>query len=501
MTLSIGLTKENQGVNLNPKIITMFFDNYYMDNYEYHELIKNIVKEKEEVIEEKVCPQLSSLFSRFSLSYNMFYGVALKKSFIQEDPYSDAAQLKELTVPKHIKVDPLNPPMDAETSDFYSVEFSLYSGILKFINENYKFTVKSFTIRELNRLMDIVKYINWTSLFSIEETPTTKFAGEIFTKFRQTDERMVSSMGIDSMLQCRKTQDEIVALIKEIYFWKKNEQKINFRNLLNEKHISIKKLDSFNDYFDILSKELVKNGIKVPLKDLIVEIYNEDFSIDSKINKSNNIKILSECFTNLGSDEKKEIERLKGFLVNILPIIGRNKNSILSALSNIKFNSNIILKKPKSLKKHENEIKVGIRGGFNTVIYVLKSPKDKEPNINIDITQFEYKVSEKVIEFESLETKVGTIYANMISMDNNKLYQAIVSFMSYLEDINLRFLLFDTFFKAIKFEDAEFDMFLDISLEIKKINIAIEEIRKELNIYNNGVKNQKEFNLSQFLGD
>jgi len=359
------------------------------DTFSYTEVLEDALKHLRNYIELKALPALQENFRIYQATFENLYSLLLRKGFIKEDPYRYEEKISEISIP------PKGPFTKAEQVTEMSHRLSAFHSQIDFLNNYYAVKLDYMTIKEIKKLLSLIKYIDWPNLSPNSTNSIIAAVADYIERIKKGNDPLAAGIINDALKQMSKLTAKILAILRTISIYHKENYKLEFR-----KHISplIEK-----EVQDITPEsEGVLKAIKKYFKqemtgypyypDLVKEILIEDYSEEG--NKLKN-SVLEKISTKDNEPKKKNKKEppLKLLLLEGLKIIAGSGINLSDAINKLSLNSNML----------ENN-KIGFGEKFKR--WVLKTVY-KENN-------------SRIYEIEYFNTATGTSKSEKLNFDNFK---------------------------------------------------------------------------------
>jgi hypothetical protein len=184
------------------------------------------VEAKARFLDEKTLPQLRESLRIFQTLFENLYNILLRKALIQEDPYKYEQKVSEIEVP------PKGDILDMEKSEKLSQRLSAFHAQLEFLNTYYQFSVEFLDLRRLQRIIALVRYINWANVSETSADATTSVLAETLGKILPGSDNVSTGIISASLDKLQKLSRTILAQLKEILVFQRQSYKLMLRQKL-----------------------------------------------------------------------------------------------------------------------------------------------------------------------------------------------------------------------------------------------------------------------------
>jgi hypothetical protein len=185
--------------------------------------LASALEQRRAVVDRTEIPKLKELFRVFHTSFQGLHSIFLRKSMVQEDPYKDEQKVVDLVTPSD------EPYMESERDMIIGARMDAYDNLMEYLDSYYEMRSDVLDFRQLKRLSDVVKFIHFERLTTSSPAPTTRGVAELVGKVRSANDSFANSIVSDALDQLSKKSKEIVALLKSIGSFKREEYKLMLR--------------------------------------------------------------------------------------------------------------------------------------------------------------------------------------------------------------------------------------------------------------------------------
>lgn len=189
----------------------------------FAEQLSQALEQRRAVVDREEVPRLKELFRVFHSSFQGLHSIFLRKSLVQQDPYKDEQKVVDLVTPSD------DPYMDSERDMTVGTRLDAYDNLLEYLNSYYEMRSDALDFRQLKKLSDVVKYVQFDRLTSSSPAPTTRGVAELVGKARGGNDSFANGIISDALDQLTKKTKEIVAVLKTIGAFKREEYKLMLR--------------------------------------------------------------------------------------------------------------------------------------------------------------------------------------------------------------------------------------------------------------------------------
>jgi hypothetical protein len=361
----------------------------------------------------------------------------LKKKLIHEDPYKQETKISELEVPE---TGPLN---DVRKLEQISLRLANYDSQMDFLVNFYQFAVDFLTLERLRKIAGLVRYIDWISLTPDSKSPNTKFVAELTTNAKSGGDAITMSIIGESLTKLPKCTTSIMAILKDLSAYQKENYKLNVRNAaLAGQTTEVNAA--------IVKKKMASTMPGVPFyQEFVEELLKEDYSKDGPAMKEAILKALQVA------EEKPKATKPKTDYKNIL-ISGLQSIGACSTVMNdviVKIDENqITLENQKKgfLEKLRQLLRAMTNADPEAIVYELQfiDPKTgSEVWEHLNFNQFRLDLEKKTKIYGRM-TGQGPAMAKLKSMTEEQLVGYLERSIKDLQSIHRILTSLDEYFKS-----------------------------------------------------
>jgi hypothetical protein len=245
----------------------------------FQERLASALETKRQFLEQKALPRLQESFHGFLNLYESLYGILLRKSLLQEDPYKYEQKISEVTVPAREAI------QDSQKDEELSQRLSDFHRQLEFLNTYYQFTLDFLTLERLRRVIGLVQYVNWLHLVETAPDDTTATLAELITKVRLGTDSTATGILANALPQLEQQVRQILTLLKEVLGFQRQAYKLELRRRI----VSARRRSLAGVYAEAPEQAYaqIKSQFQGEMRgepfyrDLVLELLEEEFSEDS----------------------------------------------------------------------------------------------------------------------------------------------------------------------------------------------------------------------------
>ncbi|MDR3123389.1 MAG: hypothetical protein LBU16_06375 [Treponema sp.] len=194
------------------------------DNSDYITKLTEVLAARAKWLEKSELVKLKDEFRTFHTAFVALYQLCLKKGLLNEDPYKNEAKIGELKVPE---TGPFN--METDYKDQLSLRLSNYDSQLDFLVNFYQFTLEALTVDSIKRILELVKFIDWTRLANNSADPNNKAMNEVLLQAKAGADPLSTSVINESLSKLNKTSGIIRSYLKLVSDYNRESYKLDLR--------------------------------------------------------------------------------------------------------------------------------------------------------------------------------------------------------------------------------------------------------------------------------
>jgi len=448
------------------------------DTTSYTEILEKSLGDFRDYIESKVLPVLRENFRVYQTTFENLYGILLRKGLIKEDPYKYEEKISEISIP------PKGPFTQSEKVPEMSHRLSAFHSQIDFLNNYYSITLDYLTLKEMKKLVGLIKYIDWPGLTSNSSNSTTTAIANYCEQIKKGTDNLASGIINDSVKQMSKLTADILSILRTITVYHRENYKLEFR-----KHISTyieKEVPNITPESENTLK-IVKKYFKQEMPgfpyypDLVKEVLLEDYSESGSKLRESVLEKIAVRDTKPKKREKKE-PPLKQLLLDGLKIIAASGVNLSDAMNKLSINSSTLEHKKlnfsekfkrwilKSVYKEDDSPVYEIEY-FNTATGTAKSEK-------IKFNKFKSEVMKKTSLFSKILSKTAPISKRLEMVSDEQLLELLSKNIAETQIIHRRMESLNTYFLT-EVPREKRQMIKGIKLELGAIKNAIIKSNKK----------------------
>ncbi|MCX7949127.1 MAG: hypothetical protein N2509_03325 [Treponemataceae bacterium] len=193
------------------------------DALAFQEKLTDALDRRKEWLDRQEMPKLKEEFKILHTAFLGLYQVLLKKGLIHEDPYKHDVKIGELEIP------PEGPFTESERMEEMSIRLSAYDSQLDFLVNFYQYSVDFFTLERIKRILQLVKYFNWSQFSVNSPYINTRALAEIIALVRGGNDQLSIGLVADALQVLDRSSREIFRILKEITDYHRESYKLDIR--------------------------------------------------------------------------------------------------------------------------------------------------------------------------------------------------------------------------------------------------------------------------------
>lgn len=203
----------------------------------------------------------------------------LNKGSISSDPYKHDKKISDIEVPEESFYN------ESERNVVIGTRLSDFESILDFLCNYFKFSIATFTVDRIKKLIALNNVFQWNSLVTNSTKPNSRGLAECLVSIRQGTDTLTISVINDSISNAAKCVGTINTILKEITDFQREVYKIEVRKSVFE-HPSFRSENlgnSISSHLQQIKKMFPAVMGKQPFyTELIEEILQEDLGADKE---------------------------------------------------------------------------------------------------------------------------------------------------------------------------------------------------------------------------
>ncbi|MBN2441793.1 MAG: hypothetical protein JXJ04_10615 [Spirochaetales bacterium] len=451
------------------------------DNETFFNQLEVAIIQRKELAERTTIAKLKELLSIFQTYFQNLYNILMRKALIQQDPYKDDDKITTIKIPSS------DPIIESGFQEDMSHRISNFHTQIEFLNTYFQLSLDTLSIKDLKKIIGLMKYINWLNISPSSTNPPTRFIGEALQKIKLGSDKVSTQIIVDSCGQIEKNVRQIYALLEDLIIivreiYKYEVRKFVLPNIEKDLEVLAGNPDGAIKAIKSIFPKFISNKSFYP--DLIKEILEEDYS-DKKdaLHKA----ILARLKV---KEKKPQIEKkIKDFK----PILLQGLRLVASSGFHIK---DTIVKLTENHSAYESRKKNIIA---KIVKWFRKLFKGKEPSLVYDIEYFDVNTSstrterinftefiddlnKKVRFYSAIMNRASSTYSKLESATEEKLYEYLNRNLATLHIMHRQLMGFNDFFKTEIPKERRYKV-RTINLELNAIKNSTVKANKKKHEY------------------
>jgi len=413
---------------------------------DYTEVLEEALSNYRNYLETKLLPELQKNFRVYQSIFENLYNILLRKALIKENPYKYEEKITGIAVPRK------GPFTDAEKQTEMSHRLSAFHSQIDFLNNYYTMTLDYIDLKEVKKLLGIVKYIDWINLSERSVNNTTGTLAEYLERIKKGNDSLASGIIKDTTQQLSKVTVEIISILKKFIVFHKENYKLEFRkrvipSLQNEmQNITPEDESTLKCAKKIFIKEM--SGYPY-YPDLVKEILSEDYTEDHEKLKKAVLEKITAADENPKKKKKKD-PPLKQILTDGLKILGASGINLSDAMVKLSSNSDALENRILTLgERFKLWILKAIRKKETGKIYEIEyfnaaTGAGKKEKVNFEL--FKKTVAGKTVLFSKILSKTTPLYKRLEMASEEQLLDLLNKNITDLQKIHRRMESLHTYF-------------------------------------------------------
>ncbi|MDR2193354.1 MAG: hypothetical protein LBP19_02665 [Treponema sp.] len=308
---------------------------------DYIKKLSEAIDARRDWLEKNEIPKLKEELRVFQTSYSVLYKAILKKGLINEDPYKQEAKVDEIQAPDTSNF------LENEKNDKLTLRFADFDNQLDFLVNFYQYSVDFFTMDRIKRILELIKFIDWSHLTSNSMSINTHYMAEFINQVKSGLDSLTLSLINESTSNLVSTTGKVTASLKQLANFNRESYKLMARTAItaNLPEGEIPTAAQIKKKFP----QLLPGTAYYP--DLIEEILKEDYSDSSKELREAVLK----SFIIIAGKQKKEEETaavsVKYILIEGIRALGSISRVLAEVALKLDENNNLFAHKRLTLRE------------------------------------------------------------------------------------------------------------------------------------------------------
>lgn len=190
---------------------------------QFQEDLEKALEARGREITDTLLPELKQCYVNMLSSYETLHNVLKKKGLIKADPYNYEERISELTIPSDEAF------LDSEAAKEISIRTGRYEAQLTYLTNYYDFSLEALDLRQLKKLVQFTRYIDWQNLSDSSGQPTTRSIAEQVKKIKHGSDQLSASIVSDAQTQLSESSRKALAHLKKITAFQRESYKLEVR--------------------------------------------------------------------------------------------------------------------------------------------------------------------------------------------------------------------------------------------------------------------------------
>jgi hypothetical protein len=357
------------------------------DTIDYQKNLAEALDARRTWLEKTELSKLKEELRIFHAASLRIYNLFLKKGLIHEDPYKQEAKIGEIKIPD------TEAFTEAERVEKLSIRLANYDNQLDFLVNFYQFSVDFLGLDRIKKVLALVKYIDWTHLSPDSSSVNTRAVSDLINQFKPGGDPLAMSTVNESLGDFNKTVPSILAILKEITDFHREDYKLTLRQKVSA-GMSLEQAGILPQ----IKKKVISAMPGSPFyPDLAEELIKEDASKDGPALREKVLKSLQV------PDSKPKVDKppvsFKNILIDGLLVICSVAATFAEIIPKLDENESLLENRRKNLwEKIRQVIKQMLKKEQDPVIYELEyvdSVKGGTVKEKINFTSFRGELDRK----------------------------------------------------------------------------------------------------------
>ncbi|MGL1893771.1 MAG: hypothetical protein OCD02_19195 [Spirochaetaceae bacterium] len=388
------------------------------------EQYKDVLEGNRDYLNKKVIKSVNDQFNNFNGTFRLLYMTLCDNKIITEDPYGEEHDHTKLDLPDK------TPPEYNEENYIIAIRLSHFKALLNHIIGENILELKSLTLNKINRMTEIVKFMDWDRVFDPQpiEINTEALNKVLFNYQKDTDQKFAIETLKSATKDLFKYSKDFIKELDHIKLYKAEKYKFWIRHdILNLLKLPIvlegQNIKKAHDKITEKIREMRK-----PLYiELIGEVLKEDFTSSGDSIRNKILEKLEDGTPSIRKRKKKEETKIstKDLLTNSITELSKIATQLNSVTSKENENSQLYREeKFNIIEKIIDYIKYTLSSNKRNTIY------DIEISSNSDADS-----KHKDLEFEKFIASIATLYKRLENYKNIESVKLVELLTKEEEDI------------------------------------------------------------------
>jgi hypothetical protein len=448
---------------------------------EFLSRLAEALESRAEQLRAEELPELKERFRSLHASYKSIHNVLLRKGLVHEDPYKYEQHVSDIEIP------PEKPFLDSERDEQMTIRLSRYENILDYINSYYDFSLEALDLKELKKMVKLVRYIDWRKVTDTSGSFTTRYLAEFINKLQRGADPLSTDIVKDAQDQLAKHSKRILEILKHVTTYQKEFYKFRVRNeVLPDANMPDRLTDINRQQVLQRIKRSFAHNIKGEpfLSDLINEILEEDYGDQSsQLRKDllSNLEVQKE-----ETKKKKKENKLKPILLESARVMAGSSRSLDQAAKKLEDNCAVLENRKLTFTEVLKQVVKRMFGGSEenrvfTIEYVDEATSARQTE-ELQFDTFLQRVNRKARIYAGIMSRGGQAYKKLEATEEERILEFINKDLAELARILKRFESLQTFFRSEVPRDQR-QQLRDIEPEVATIKEQMAQAKKKRHQY------------------
>lgn len=425
---------------------------------------------RREYLENKSMPELKEQFRLMQTSFQSIYNILLRKSLVNEDPYKLDKKISEITIPAK------DPFTESAKNEQLSIRLSDYDLQLDFVNSYYDFSMTNLNMENIKKIAELVKYVRWEQVTETSSNLITRTLAASLGRIKQSSDDLSTKIVGDALTQLGKVSKKILALLKEVSTYHREQYKLEFRErVLPEVKLSPGIVQNKQeDALKQVKQKYPKLMAGTPFyQALIIEVLQEEYGENSEEMKTS---LLEQIDVKKEEPKKKKKDiSFKTHLLDGVRVIAGSSVHLETALKKLEDNNEFLVNRKLSFGEKFKRWLASISNKKpSDLIYEIEyfdgdSIRAKTEKLNF--TKFMEEAKKRSAVLGNLMSKMSNQYRRMEQAPEEQVFDFLTGNLSEVQLILRRLPALDAYFKT-EVPKEQRNLVRGIKMEINAIKNA-----------------------------
>ncbi|MFP4302155.1 MAG: hypothetical protein ACLFPW_07615 [Spirochaetaceae bacterium] len=414
---------------------------------EFLSSLAEALESRAEQLRKEELPELKERFRSFHASYKSVYNVLLRKGLVHEDPYKYEQHISDVEIPEE------KPFLDSERDEEMTIRLSRFENTLDYVDSYYDFSLESLDLRELKKLVKLVRYIDWRKVTDTSGNFTTRYLAEYIGKLQRAADPLSTDIVKDAQDQLAKHTKRILEILKHVTTYQKELYKYRVREAVLPHADMPERLTDANrqQLTQRIKRSFAQSMRGEPfLSDLITEILEEEYGEAGPQRRRELVESLR-----VEKDEpkkKKPENKLKPILLEATRAMASSSRSLDQAAKKLEENCAVLENRKLTLGEILSQVLKRLFGQNEqkrvfTIEYVDEATSVRQTE-ELRFDAFLQRVGRKARIYAGIMSRGGQAYKKLESTEEERILEFLNKDLQELNRMLKRFESLQTFFKS-----------------------------------------------------